>query len=106
MDSNEKLGPPYDARLGPPLAPKALTLDERYLQDMLEQAAHKGAREALESLGLHDEEASRDVQELRSLLEAWRSAQQTVWKTITQAITMAMLGALAAGAYMNFRGEK
>lgn len=80
-------------------------IDERHLQDMLTRAAKNGAREALETLGLHDDGAGRDVQELRGLLDAWRGAKRTVWRTITQAITMAMLGALAAGAYFNIKGK-
>lgn len=44
------------------------------LQLLLERAAEEGARKALASIGLHDEDASRDVQQLRSLLDAWRDA--------------------------------
>lgn len=78
-------------------------MDEKQIEAMLERAAKKGAREALESIGLHDDEAVHDVQELRSLLDAWRGAKKTVWKTIMQALTMAFLGALAAGAFVQLK---
>lgn len=78
-------------------------MDEKQIEAMMERAAKKGAREALESIGLHDDGAVHDVQELRSLLDAWRSTKKTVWRTIMQAITMAMLGALAAGTFMQLK---
>lgn len=81
-------------------------MDEHQIEALLERAAKKGAREALESIGLHDDHAVQDVQELRSLLDAWRGTKRTVLRTITQAITMALLGALAAGAYLNIKGQR
>jgi hypothetical protein len=78
-------------------------MDDAQIEAMIERAARKGAREALEAVGLHDEDAVHDVQELRGLLDAWRSAKRTVWKTIMQAVTMAMLGALAAGTFMHLK---
>lgn len=78
-------------------------MDEIQIEAMLERAARKGAKEALESIGLHDDGAVHDVQELRNLLDAWRGAKKTVWKTITQALTMAFLGALAAGTFMQLK---
>lgn len=75
-------------------------MNDQQIEDMIERAAKKGAREALESIGLHDENATHDVRELRTLLDAWRGAKKTVWKTIMQALTMAFLGALAAGTYI------
>ena len=79
-------------------------MNEEQIEAMLERAAKKGAREALESIGLHDDGAVHDVTELRGLLDAWRSAKRTIWKTVMQAATMAMLGALAAGAFMHLKG--
>ena len=81
-------------------------VDEKVIEDLLERAAKRGAREALESIGLHDDRAVQDVQELRGLLDAWRGTKKTVWRTVTQAITMALLGALAAGAYLNIKGQR
>lgn len=78
-------------------------MNEQQIEDMIERAARKGAKEALESIGLHDDGAMHDVRELRTLLDAWRGAKKTMWKTITQALTMAFLGALAAGTYMQLK---
>jgi Family of unknown function (DUF6127) len=80
-------------------------MDERRFEEMLERAAKRGAMEALESIGLHDDSAVHDVRELRGLLDAWRGAKKTVWKTMMQAMTMALLGALAAGTFIQLRGD-
>ncbi len=74
------------------------------LEAMIERAAKRGAKEALESIGLHDDYAGHDVRELRGLLDAWRGAKKTMWKTVTQFVTMAMLGALAAGTFLHLKG--
>lgn len=78
-------------------------MDEKQIEAMLERAAKKGAKEALESIGLHDDGAVHDVQELRNLLDAWRAAKKTVWRTVMQAMTMAFLGALAAGTFLHIK---
>lgn len=75
-------------------------MNEQQIEEMIERAAKKGAKEALESIGLHDDGAMHDVRELRTLLDAWRGAKRTIWKTVMQAMTMAFLGALAAGTYI------
>ena len=80
-------------------------MDDSQLEEMIERAAKRGAKEALESIGLHDASAVHDVRELRGLLDAWRGAKKTVWKTVTQALTMALLGALAAGTFIQLRGD-
>lgn len=80
-------------------------MDERALEAMLERAARKGAQDALQSIGLHDEDAGKDVQELRGLIDAWRGAKKTVWRTLTQAITMLVLGAIVAGSAIHFKGK-
>jgi len=77
-------------------------MDDQQIEALLERAARKGAKEALESIGLHDDEAIKDVHELRSLLDAWRATRRTMWKTVTQAVTMLFLGALAAGSYVQW----
>ncbi len=74
------------------------------IEKMIARAAKQGAREALESIGLHDENAGDDMKELRNLLDAWRSTKKTVWSQIVKAITMAVLGAIAAGAFLQFKG--
>jgi hypothetical protein len=74
------------------------------IEEMMARAAQKGARAALESIGLHDENAGDDMKELRNLLDAWRSTKKTVWSQVVKAVTMAVLGAVAAGAVLQFKG--
>jgi len=74
------------------------------IEAMITRAAKQGAKEALESIGLHDENAGEDMKELRNLLDAWRSTKKTVWSQIVQAATIAVLGAIAAGAFFQFKG--
>jgi len=73
------------------------------IEQMIARAAKQGAREALQSVGLHDENAGDDMRELRNLLDAWRSTKKTVWSQVVKAITMAVLGAIAAGAFLQLR---
>jgi len=75
------------------------------LEAMLDRAAKKGATEALNEIGLHDENAIHDIYELRGLLDSWRSTKRTIGSTITRFATMAILGALAASAWFKF-GDK
>lgn len=74
------------------------------IEEMITRAAKRGAKEALESIGLHDESASEDVREMRNLLDAWRSTKRAVWSQIVKAATMAVLGAIAAGAFLQLKG--
>ena len=73
------------------------------IEQMIARAAKQGAREALQSVGLHDENAGDDMKELRNLLDAWRSTKKTVWSQVVKAMTMAVLGAIAAGAFLQLK---
>jgi 2-iminoacetate synthase ThiH len=73
------------------------------IEQMIARAAKQGAREALQSVGLHDENAGDDMRELRNLLDAWRSTKKTVWSQVVKAMTMAVLGAIAAGAFLQLK---
>lgn len=68
------------------------------LKKLLEEAAEAGATKALEELGLGDPKARDDLKEAIGLARAWKEARSTVAKTILQAITLGMIGALAVGA--------
>ena len=80
-------------------------MTELEIEAMIERAAERGAKKALADVGLHDEDAGRDVQELRGLLEAWRATRRTILQTITRVVTTAILTALAAGAYLHFTSK-
>lgn len=76
------------------------------IEALIDAAAEKGARKALEKVGLHDDDAGRDINDLRTLIEGWRETKKNVSRAITQAITVALLSALALGAYMQLGGKK
>ena len=76
-------------------------MNELEIEALIERAAERGARKALAQVGLQDEDAGRDVQELRGLLEAWRATRRTILQTVTRLVTTAILTALAAGAYLH-----
>lgn len=83
-----------------------MTMEDDKLEALLERAAKRGAREALESIGLHDEQAVHDVRDLRTLLEAWRATKRTVWRKVIEITTIAVLGAVAAQSFLSLKGWK
>jgi hypothetical protein len=50
-------------------------MTETELEALLDRAAKRGADEALRRIGLGDEGAGDDVRQVRSLLDAWRTAK-------------------------------
>jgi Family of unknown function (DUF6127) len=62
------------------------------LRALIEDASETGAARALARLGLDDDSARKDMDELRELLSAWRDAKRSAW---TAAITWLTRGALA-----------
>jgi hypothetical protein len=67
------------------------------LRALIEEASELGAARALESLGLHDVRARRDMDELRELLQAWRDAKKTVWKEVVAWGIRILLALLVVG---------
>ena len=70
------------------------------LEEMLDNAARRGAKEALRSIGLLDDDAARDIIEMRSLLEAWGDTRKSVWSTIVKVTTVALLTFIAGAVWM------
>jgi len=66
-------------------------------EQLLTRAAERGARAALEQIGLGDERAARDVRELRSLLSCLRLAKSTAWQTFVKLLTTGVITLLIAG---------
>jgi len=66
------------------------------LRALVEEASEEGARRALRRAGLADEGARGDIRELRDLLEAWRVARRTAWRTVVRWITTAFILAVLA----------
>lgn len=70
------------------------------LEEMLDRAARRGAKEALRSIGLLDGDAHRDIAEMRSLLEAWRDTRKSIWTTTIRLVTVAVLTFIAGAVWM------
>ena len=75
-------------------------LSPEELEDMLDRAARRGAKEALRSIGLLDDDAQRDITEMRSLLEAWRDTRKSIWSTIVKLATVGVLTFIAGAVWM------
>jgi hypothetical protein len=78
-----------------------ITITNDELEDMLDRAARKGAKEALRSIGLLDDSAQKDIVEMRSLLEAWRDTRKSMWTTVIRITTTAVLVFIAGAVWMN-----
>ena len=75
-----------------------LTPDE--LESMLDRAAKRGATQALSSIGLHDETAAKDINEMRDLLDVWRDTRRGIWSTVVKVTTIAILTFIAGAVWM------
>ena len=75
-------------------------LSPEELEDMLDRAARRGAKEALRSIGLLDDDAHKDILEMRSLLEAWRDTRKSVWSTLVKMSTVGILTFIAGAVWM------
>ena len=71
----------------------------------LEAMLDRSAKRALDSIGLTDENAARDIQEMRSLLDAWRDTRKSIWNTIVRILTVATLTFIAGAVWMTFNGK-
>ena len=67
------------------------------LRALVEEASELGAARALEKLGLGDDKARADVDELRELLGAWRDAKRSAWKAAVEWLVRALLALLLVG---------
>ena len=67
------------------------------LRALAEESSQAGARRALASLGLDDERARRDMDELRELLSAWRDAKRTAWRAVVTWLVRIALAMVLVG---------
>ena len=67
------------------------------LRALIEEASGVGAERALAAIGLTDENARRDMDELRELLQAWRDAKASAWKAAVGWVMRFGLAALVVG---------
>ena len=80
-----------------------VAMPEEEFEDLLGRVAERGARAALATVGLENGHAARDIGELRGLLEAWRDARRTAWRTAVKVITTGMLAAMLVGAAIKLK---
>jgi hypothetical protein len=73
-----------------------ISIPRSELEALLDQAAERGAKSALASVGLSDESAGGDVRDLRALIASWRIVQRGALQAIGNAFGLALLGAIAA----------
>ena len=67
------------------------------LRALAEESSQAGARRALAQLGLDDERARRDMDELRELLQAWRDAKKSAWQAVANWVVRILLALLVLG---------
>lgn len=72
-----------------------LVVTPEALEEMLDRAAERGAKRALEGVGLHDDKAGKDISDLRDLIEGWREVKRGALRSIGKTIGMAILIGLA-----------
>lgn len=77
-----------------------IKLSPEELEAMLDRAARRGAKEALRSIGLLDDDAQKDITEMRSLLEAWRDTRKSIWSTVIKIVTVGVLTFIAGAVWM------
>ena len=67
------------------------------LRALVEESTELGAERVLGRLGLNDERAQDDLDELRELLSAWRAAKASAWKAIVEWLVRGVMAALLIG---------
>jgi hypothetical protein len=67
------------------------------LRAVVEEASEVGAARALARIGLSDEKAQGDMDELRELLGAWRAAKASAWKAAVEWIVRGLFALLLIG---------
>lgn len=66
------------------------------LEEMLERSAHRGAKRALESIGLHDDEAGADVRDLRTLIGDWRTVKTGMLRALGKLLLWVVIASVTA----------
>ena len=72
------------------------------LRAIVEEASEVGADRAMARLGLSDDHAQDDIDELRELLQAWRDAKASASKAVIQWLVRGVLALLLIGIAVRF----
>lgn len=67
------------------------------LRAIVEEATEMGADRVLIRLNLDDDRAQNDIDELRELLAAWRSAKSSAWKAVVEWVVRGAMALLLLG---------
>ncbi len=67
------------------------------LRALIEEASEAGARRALHSVGLMDEDSAKDIMELRQLVQGWRDAKRTALASIVTWTVRTLVALLLIG---------
>ena len=67
------------------------------LRAIVEESSEMGADRAMARLGLSDDNAQDDIDELRELLQAWRDAKASASKAVIQWVVRGVLALLLIG---------
>ncbi|APE27662.1 DUF6127 family protein [Aurantiacibacter gangjinensis] len=67
------------------------------LRAIVEEASELGADRVLDRLGLDDDKAHSDLDELRDLLSAWRAAKASAWKAAVEWAVRGLMALLLIG---------
>jgi len=67
------------------------------LRAVVEESSELGAGRVLARLGLADESAQDDIDELRELLSAWRAAKASAWQAAVDWLVRGTLALLLVG---------
>jgi hypothetical protein len=85
------------------LVENMLLMRKEDFDEMLNNAAERGAERCLAHLGLENGSAAKDIRDLRDLLEAWRDARRTAWRTAIRVITTGVLAVLLVGTAIKLK---
>lgn len=67
------------------------------LRAIVEESSELGANRVIARLGLADDGAPEDLDELRELLQAWRDAKASAWKAAVEWVVRGVLALLLIG---------
>ncbi len=76
-----------------------MTFSDEQLEAIVERAAEKAAAKTLKALGLSDGDAAKDLMELRSVLDIWRTTRREIWLGIVRWATVAIIGVITTAVY-------
>ena len=82
---------------------RTVTMPQNDFEQMLERAAERGARNALQGVGLDGEDAAHDIRELRNLLDAFNEAKRTASMTTILMMVTGLVMAILTGTLIKLK---